>query len=135
MALTRVIQKAAEAIVHSIAKRSAMANASAGTKASIAQPVIVKLGRKMSAEHDRRPAPPRPEVSSLKVRFLAMSAWIGWTGRSSSGERVPCRIRHSNSHMIQVKVACVDQHRDQVVGGQIAPVEAVDLAPLGPGDG
>ena len=44
-------------------------------------------------------------VSSLKVRLLAMCRWIGWTGRTRSGERFPCRIQYSISHMIQVNDA------------------------------
>ena len=33
-----------------------------------------------------------------------MSLWMGCTGRSRSGENAPVRIRHSNSHMCQMKV-------------------------------
>ena len=48
-----------------------------------------------------------------------MWRWIGWTGRTSSGEREPCRIQYSISHMTQVNAGVVDDQRHQVVGGEV----------------
>src|SRR5829696_8972955 len=104
MALTRVTQNAIEARVHSTAKGSAMAIASAGTNANTVQADPVKIGRKTMASVATT-GTTTAMVNSLKVRLLAMCRWMGWTGLTSSGESDPCRIQYSISHMIQVKVA------------------------------
>src|SRR3712207_1206749 len=104
MALTRVTQNAAEASVHSTAKRSPIARASAGTNATAVKAEPVNAGRKTMASATTT-GTTTAMVRSLNVRLLATCRWIGWTGLTRSGESVPCRIQYSISHMIQVNVA------------------------------
>src|SRR5918995_7461018 len=105
MALTRVTQNATEAIVHSTAKRSAMARASAGRNAMAVQAEMAKFGWKTMLRTTTTGIT-TAMVSSLNVRLLAICRWMGWTGLTRSGESDPWRIQYSISHMIQVNVAC-----------------------------
>src|SRR5687767_2043159 len=91
-------------MVHSTAKRNAIASTNAGTKASVVQTELVKFGRK-TIVNTTTTGITTARVSSLNVRLLAMCWCIGWTGRTRSGERFPCLIQYSISHMIQVNDA------------------------------
>src|SRR5664280_560806 len=101
MALTRVVQKAARARVHSSRKRTRKARINAGMKASAAHRLNAAVGRKITAS---TPATTNRigRVTNLEDRLSEISEWIGWTGFSRANERPPWRTRYSYSYMTQV---------------------------------
>jgi hypothetical protein len=100
----RVTQNAASASVHSRTKRRAIAKRSAGTKATRCHGCVSATAPN---ETSRKIATGATivKVSALKVRFSAISLWMGWMGRSSSGEKNPSRTRQSKKKKCQVNVS------------------------------
>src|SRR3990172_8264663 len=100
-ALTRVVQKAARASVHSNRNLRRYASASAGRAAAKAQGATENAGRK-SSERTTAVRSIQGNERILEETLSAMSEWIGCTGRSRANDRLPWRTRYSYSYMIQV---------------------------------
>src|SRR5215218_7973980 len=104
IAVTLVSQKADRARHHSTAKRSTIASTSAGRNGSTVPSSTPDRSASKATPISTAAGSTPSKPSALYARFSQTSPWIGWIGRIRSGENAPVRIRHSNSHMCQMKV-------------------------------
>jgi hypothetical protein len=104
IAVTLVSQKADRARHHSTAKRSTMASTSAGRNGSTVPSLTPDRSASKATPISTAAGSTPSKPSTLYARFSQTSPWMGWIGRIRSGENAPVRIRHSNSHMCQMKV-------------------------------